>query len=357
MTRSIFFRSSPASAALLALFAGTIHAAERPVITITEIAVAADATVTGLNKQAVIVGSGRVDGQDSPFVSDPGGVNTRGVDGVATGNAAAVNEAGVIVGNIGALNDDHFGLDMHAFMTHPGGVGVVDLGTLGGARSQATAVNRSGQVVGWSTTAENKIEHAFITEPGGTVMRDLGHLTGICAAANAINNRGQVAGYACLSGERFVHAFVTGPNGEGMRDLGTFGGRNSSALGVNKYGVAVGWAETKNGINHAFRTGPGGQLVDIDPGLHRSQAFAINVRGNIVGQYLDETYPTARAFVSNVDLAKFVDLNDLAKLPDGSVFMSAMAVNNDDQLVASASNGRTYLLTNVFKALGESFPQ
>ena len=351
MTHSLLLRFPPASAALLALFASTIHAAERPVVTVAEIAIAADAAVTGLNSQGVIVGNVRIDGQDSPFVSDAEGLDTHGIDGVTTGNVAAVNEAGVIVGNIGALNDERFGLDMHAFTTRAGGAGVVDLGTLGGARSQATAVNRSGQVVGWSTTADGKIEHAFITKPGGAGMRDLGHLTGVCAGANAINHRGQAAGYACLAGERFVHAFVTGPDGEGMRDLGTLGGRNSTALGVNGQGVVVGWAETKTGINHAFRTDPQGQLVDIDAGRHRSQAFAINAHGHIVGQYLDETEPTARAFVSSVLLARFVDLNEFAQLPDGSVFMSAVAVNNDDQVVATASNGKTYLLTNVFQAL------
>jgi len=96
MTRSIF--SSPAPAAPLALFASTTHAAEMPVITVAELAIAADAVVTGFNKQAVIVGNGRVDGKDSPFVSEAGGMNSRGIDGVAVGNAAAVNEAGVIVG-------------------------------------------------------------------------------------------------------------------------------------------------------------------------------------------------------------------------------------------------------------------
>jgi len=357
MTRSPFFRSSAAAAALLALGAGIVHAAEKPVITISEISVAPDAMVTGLNKQAVIVGNGRVDGKDSPFVTDAGGKNYRGLDGVAVGNVAGINESGVIVGNIGALNDDHFGLDMRAFMTGPGGSGVIDLGTLGGTRSQATAVSRSGQAVGWSTTAENRVEHAFITEPGGTGMRDIGHLSGVCAAANAVNNHGQVAGYACTLGDKFVHAFVTGPNGEGMRDLGTFGGKNSTALGVNNHGVAVGWAETKSGINHAFRTGPDGQLIDMDPGLHRSQAFAINARGHIVGQYLDEQYATARAFVSGVHRSKFVDLNRLAKLPDGAVFMGAVAINNDDQVVAYASNGKTYLLTHTFEVLDEGLDE
>jgi probable HAF family extracellular repeat protein len=349
-----FFRSMAAAAAVLALCAGPAHSAQRPVITMVEVDISSDALATGLNNSAVIVGIGRVDGTDSPFVTDPGGNFVRGLDGVAVGDVAGVNEAGVIVGNVGALNDDHFGLDMRAFMTNPGGNGVVDLGTLGGTRSQATAVNGLGQVVGWSTTAANKIEHAFITDANGTGMRDIGHLSGICASANAVNDHGRVAGYACTAGERFVHAFVTGKDGNGMIDLGTFGGRNSSALGINAHGVVVGWAETHAGFNHAFRTGRNGQgMVDLDPGEHRSQAFGINGRGHIVGQYLDAVDPTARAFVATTHRAKFTDLNKLVHLPDGAVFMGAMAINDLDQIVAYASDGKTYLLSRVFEALGE----
>jgi len=344
------FRSAAALASLLAL--GAVQAAQKPVVTMVEIAISPDAMATGMNNDAVIVGNGRIDGKDSPFVTGPQGMGYGGLEGVAVGDVAAINDAGMIVGNVGALNDEHFGLDMRAFMTNPGGSGVIDLGTLGGTRSQATAVNRSGQAVGWSTTAVNRTEHAFITEPNGTGMRDIGHLSGVCASANAVNNRGQVAGYGCTAGERFVHAFVTGPQGADIRDLGTFGGHNSTALGVNAHGVVVGWAETRSGINHAFRTGRDGVgLVDLDPGERRSQAFGINVRGHIIGQYLDEANPTARAFVATVHQPKYFDLNQFAKLDDGAVFMGAVAINNRDQIVAYASNGKSYLMTHVFEAL------
>jgi probable HAF family extracellular repeat protein len=351
MKRSPFLRTVAAAAALVASSAGSALAAQAPIISAVPIALSPEASVTGINDQAIIVGNGRVNGQDSPFVTGPGGQGSNAVDGVVIGDVAAINDAGVIVGNIGTLDDDQFGFDMRAFMRAPGATAVVDLGTLGGTRSQATGINRSGQIVGWSTVAGSNVEHAFITEAGGTGMRDIGHLAGVCASANAINNHGQVAGYACTAGDRFVHAFVTDAEGANLHDLGTFGGHNSAALDVNAHGVVVGWAETRSGINHAFRTDRNGAgLVDLDPGRHRSQAFAINVRGHIVGQFLDES-ATARAFIASTNRPKFVDLNKLVKLPDGSVLMGAVAINNRDEVVAYASNGITYLLSRVGEAM------
>jgi probable HAF family extracellular repeat protein len=50
---------------------------------------------------------------------------------------------------------------------------IVDLGTLGGASSNATGINDSSQVVGWANPAGSTARHAFLYSGG--VMSDLGH--------------------------------------------------------------------------------------------------------------------------------------------------------------------------------------
>src|SRR5712692_5455338 len=73
------------------------------------------------------------------------------------------------------------------------GYAIVDVGTLGGASSEATGVNNSGQVVGSSTTAAGAT-HGFLY--AGGAMTDLGTMIGGSSShATGINDLGQVVGY------------------------------------------------------------------------------------------------------------------------------------------------------------------
>ena len=68
---------------------------------------------------------------------------------------------------------------------------VKDLGTLGGSRSDAQAINDSGEIVGGSETPSGD-NHAFLYSGGR--MRDLGTLGGSSSYASGINNSGQIVG-------------------------------------------------------------------------------------------------------------------------------------------------------------------
>ena len=83
--------------------------------------------------------------------------------------------------------------------------------------SEASGINDAGQVVGWSDTAGGD-QHAFITGSNGMGMRDLGDLGGKNSRALDINNAGQVVG-GSRTASGADHAFITGPDGAGMMDL------------------------------------------------------------------------------------------------------------------------------------------
>jgi probable HAF family extracellular repeat protein len=115
---------------------------------------------------------------------------------------------------------------------------MTDLGTLGGTVSGASAVNGSGQVVGYSRTAGDAESHAFSwTQKGG--MIDLGG--GYFSEAVAVNDGGHVVGY---SGTAFSWTQQGG--------MGTLGGSYSNASAVNGSSQVVGESSTAgNAETHA----------------------------------------------------------------------------------------------------------
>src|SRR6185437_10860216 len=72
---------------------------------------------------------------------------------------------------------------------------VIDLGTLGGSSSMATAINNAGLIVGQADTSSGA-SHPFLYNPVTASMQDLGTFGGATASATAINSAGQIVGWA-----------------------------------------------------------------------------------------------------------------------------------------------------------------
>ncbi len=283
-------------------------------------------------------------------VTDLGSLSTSIIWSQATG----INASGQVVG----FSDLADGTS-HAFL-YSGGA-MQDLGTLGGPPSNGSSawgINNSGQVAGSSSLTAVVYVHAFLYSGGamhdlGTLCNDLGQC-GPNSYALGINASGQVAGQADIPGETASHAALY--SGGSWSDLGTLGG-NSQAQGINNSGQVVGWFYNNNinEIQHAFLYS-GGIMLGLDTlGGSQSFAYGINDSGQVVGW---STFPpynyTSHAFLYSGGV--MTDLNALlASNATGWVLSQANAINDAGQIVGMMDlNGaawHAFLLTPTYSVI------
>ncbi|MHB1158311.1 MAG: DUF3466 family protein [Phycisphaerales bacterium] len=137
--------------------------------------------------------------------------------------ASGINDSGQVVGYSSTDSDNH------AFLYNGGAM--TDLGTLGGRQSEAYGINNSGQVVGGAATTGDTAYHAFLYD--GSTMTDLNSMISPSSGwtldkATAINDSGQIVGNSSTDSD--THAFLY--SGGAMTDLGTLGGSQSEATGM-----------------------------------------------------------------------------------------------------------------------------
>lgn len=249
----------------------------------------------GLNDKGQMVGkdvkANYVSFADSEPVSWFGGQRT--ILGKA-GEPLAINNQGVIVGSV-RVNPDSFSSPTYAMNWGSGQA----LQGLGGLSSAANAVNDAGLVAGVSqielacgTTCSSSAlkrapNHAAVWKDGRVL--DLGTLGGAASQAFGLNELGQIVGQA-QSKDGVNHA-VRWVDGQ-IQDLGL--GRANK---INEMGQIVG----VSGSKHAMLW-QDGAAIDLDalvndPDWTLSRAMDINDSGTIVGEAISKANGNKRAFV------------------------------------------------------------
>jgi probable HAF family extracellular repeat protein len=240
---------------------------------------------------------------------------------------------------------------------------ITNLGTLGGAPSNATAVNASGQVVGQgpsgntlnsggtTTTlpSSNNAPVVSINNPGQIVGENVATGDGLLysggklsalplQAAVAINGAGQVAG-AVSNGTDQRAVLYSGGN---VTDFGTLGGGKLSALppqaavAINGAGQVAG--AVSNGTDQRAALYSGGNVTDLGTlGGQSSFPTAINASGQVAGYTYSPNNPlnSARAFMYSD--GKMIGLAGLGSYAYGI---------NDAGRVVGQWNDNAFLFTN-----------
>jgi probable HAF family extracellular repeat protein len=240
----------------------------------------------GVNASGLIVGSS---GASPVFWSDREIHALPLPAGHGSGNARAVNDLGVIVGQTHTFEPPGFTVS-HATVWEDGVPRV--LPSLPGARvTGATDLNEQGQIVGFSAFTESGLLHAVLWE--GAMIRDLGALEGdFFSATDSINERGQIVGYS--SGEGGSQVLLWEDGGFAIpRPFTRF--PNSLAGGINDRGDVAGTVYLPSGACCSAVVAKGvdkRNVVVVQP-----NAFSVDLNngGQVIG--LDTSGPEYRGFV------------------------------------------------------------
>ena len=218
------------------------------------------------------------------FLYENGQMKDLGTLGGTNSQATAINNSGQVVGDSDTASGQR-----HAFLYENGQM--KDLNSLipqdsGWTLQNASGINTAGQIVGGGLI--NGQSHGFLYENGQ--VKDLGTLGGSNSSASDINDSGQVVGYSYTANGKqraFLWADDGDPNTADMISLGTLGVSESESVAwdINNIGQVVGWSY---GTAFLYQNG---QMIELETQLHPENnaniwnlgtASGINNKGQIV---------------------------------------------------------------------------
>lgn len=199
------------------------------------------------------------------------------------------------------------------------GAGFEPLGSFGGTRTEADDINNSGQVTGFSETADGRL-HAF-RYTDGVGLENMG-TSFSNSRGYAINDRGWVAGYG--DGNAVI-----------FRDEGDVVLLPGVARGINEAGNVVGNTGIVPGHPTAFVYLNGQMLILGDNVFGEPALYDINNQNVAVGVgYVgSDLHPLLWSEVLlGTEPAGLVDLNTLIAEDSGWTLVAATAINDADQI-------------------------
>ncbi|MEU6551017.1 hypothetical protein ABZ915_12175 [Streptomyces sp. NPDC046915] len=231
---------------------------------------------------------------------------------------------------------------------------VQDLGTLGGTRSQATAIDGD-TVVGSSLTSGDAAEHAFVYDLRRHTMTDLGTLGGSSKATGVEGD--YVVGESELS-DGSAHGFTYDLRTRRLVDVGTLGGSSTDITGLDGDTV-VGTSSLSGDVaTHAFayslRTRTMTDLGSLAGPSGHSTAAAVSGAIVVGSSSLPNTPDgTTHGFAYNLRTRTMTDLGTLGGSSSTANDVSGSTVVGQSRTAGNSLTGYAYdLRTGIRTDLG-----
>jgi probable HAF family extracellular repeat protein len=240
-----------------------------------------------------------------------------------------------------------------------GGIGVVDLGTLGGKNSHALGLNtpsagRRLLIVGDAQNSAGRTAATYwyynVASGVATAGVALSTANDMQSTAYGANESEQIVGGSYSNTQVTIGGVTTYPSrpvrwttsGEVGTLLGSLGGSYSQASAINTLGEIVGQSTTADGQMHPFIWSPNATLTDLGfvAGVD-IQVQDRNAAGTIVGSVRSTPSTLQTAFVWR-SIGGFETLPDLGPPPAGDGIVSYATAVNDAGVIVGFVNTASF---------------